>query len=155
MKLTCLLPAILFIGAGFSQVRPSDASSPNEAGVRQTLASFITAFDNLEWDKFRGFFSDDATVFYPRQVPERASGRAEFEPAFQKVFEQIRSGRSKPPYMDLQPRGMQIQMANGMAIVTFHLDDRHGFVNRRTLVLNQTSKGWKIIHLHASEVAIP
>jgi ketosteroid isomerase-like protein len=75
-----------------------------EVEVQKTLTGFIQAFDNLEWDKFRAFFADDATVFYPRQFPERAQGRTEYENGFRKVFEQIRGGRTKPPYMEIQPR---------------------------------------------------
>jgi hypothetical protein len=29
--------------------------------------------------------------------------RAEFETGFRRVFEQIRAGRTPPPYMDIQP----------------------------------------------------
>jgi len=56
--------------------------------------------------------------------------------------------------MDLRPRELQVTILGAVAVVTFHLDDRPGFINRRTLVLRKTSRGWKIVHLHASEVAI-
>jgi len=118
------------------------------------LQDFIRAFDNLEWDQFRGFFADDATVFYPRGFVNRASGRLEFEANFRKVFEQIRAGRTQPPYMDLQPRDLHIQRYGDIAIATFHLDDRPGVLNRRTLVLRKMKGQWKIIHLHASETAL-
>jgi len=100
-------------------------------------------------------FDDDATVFYPRAFPEREHGRAEFEKMFKVVFEQIRGGKTAPPYMRIEPRGLTIQMFGDTAIATFHLDDRAGFLNRRTLVLHKTAAGWKIVHLHASEVALP
>ena len=119
------------------------------------MSAFIRAFDDLEWEKFRAFFADDASVFYPRGFPERAQGRAEYEAGFRKVFEQIRAGRTNPPYMDIQPRGLEIRFAGTIAIATFHLDDRPGFVNRRTIVLANTGSEWKIIHLHASEVKVP
>lgn len=135
------------------QVRPSQASSP-EAEVQATLARFVTAFDNLDWDTFRLSFDDQATVFYPRAFPERANGRDEFEKTFKIVFEQIRNGRSAPPFMAIRPLNMKIQMFGDTAIVTFHLDDRVGFLNRRTIVLHKTGAGWKIVHLHASEVAV-
>jgi ketosteroid isomerase-like protein len=121
--------------------------------VKQFLARFIRAFDDLDWETFRQSFSDDATVFYPRGIPERANGRAEFEQNFKIVFEQIRAGRKTPPYMDIQPRHMTTQLFGNTAIATFQLDDRVGFVNRRTVVLRRTAAGWKIVHLHASEVA--
>jgi ketosteroid isomerase-like protein len=129
--------------------RPADSA---EAEVRKTLSDFIQAFDNLEWDRFCAAFSDDATVFYPREFPNRANGREEYERTFQKVFDRIRAGRTEGPYMDIQPRDLRLQLAGNIAIVTFHLDDRPGFVNRRTIVLQKQPSGWKIIHLHASEV---
>jgi ketosteroid isomerase-like protein len=124
-----------------------------ETEVRKTLSDFIQAFDNLEWDRFCAAFSDDATVFYPREFPNRANGRQEYERTFQKVFDRIRAGRTQGPYMDIQPRDLRLQIAGDLAIVTFHLDDRPGFLNRRTVVLQKQPSGWKIIHLHASEVA--
>jgi len=93
-------------------------------------------------------------VFYPRAVPERATGRAEFERTFKTVFEQIRDGRATAPYMDIQPKDMDIQMFGDIAIATFHLDDRPAFLNRRTIVLSKSATGWKIVHLHASEIPI-
>jgi ketosteroid isomerase-like protein len=129
-------------------------SNTLEAEVRAALAEFISAFNNLDWDRFRLSFDDNATVFYPRAFPERANGRAEFEKAFRGVFQQIRGGRTAGPYMDIQPREIKIQMFDDIAVATFHLDDRQGFVNRRTIVLQKRDSQWKIVHLHASEVEI-
>ncbi len=118
------------------------------------LRGFIRAFDALDWESFRSFFANDATVFYPRGFTRRASGRSEFEANFRKVFEQIRAGRTQPPYLDIQPRDLQIQRFGDVAIVTFHLDDRPGVLNRRTLVLRKMKGQWKIVHLHASETPL-
>jgi len=126
---------------------------PTQSEVEDAVAKFVRAFDNLDWDTFRLAFSDDATVFYPRAFPERANGRAEFEKTFKIVFEQIRNGKTTPPYMDIQPKDMKIQLFGNIAIATFHLDDKVGFVNRRTIVLKKNNPDWKIVHLHASEVA--
>jgi hypothetical protein len=54
--------------------------------------------------------------------------------------------------MNLNPIDLKIQIAVDVAIATLHLDDRPGFLNRRTIVLQRGTRGWKIIHLHASEV---
>jgi hypothetical protein len=69
------------------------------------------------------------------------------------VFEQIRAGRTQPPYTHLQPRDLKIQSYGEIAIATFHLDDRPGVLNRRTIVLRRSKGQWKIVHLHASETA--
>ncbi len=140
----------LLLPIGFAQSQPR----PPDADVREALAQFIRAFDDLDWEHFRLAFDDNATVFYPRAMPQRANGRGEFEKAFKTVFQQIRDGKTAAPYMDIQPKEMRIQFFGDVAIATFHLDDRVGFLNRRTIVLNKTEKGWKIVHLHASEVSV-
>jgi ketosteroid isomerase-like protein len=145
--------ALLFLLIS-SPVFPQTKFTPAQSEVQDALANFVQAFDNLDWERFRLAFSDDATVFYPRGFPERANGRAEFEKRFKVVFDQIRGGKTTAPYMDIQPKDMNVQLFGNIAIATFHLDDRAGFVNRRTIVLNKTKAGWKIVHLHASEVAI-
>lgn len=56
--------------------------------------------------------------------------------------------------MDLQPKDLQIQFAGDeVAIATLYLEDHPGFLNRRTIVLQKVGGEWKIIHIHASEVA--
>ena len=43
---------------------------------------------------FGSAFDDNATVFYPRAFPERASGREEFEKTSKVVFQQIRGRKN-------------------------------------------------------------
>jgi ketosteroid isomerase-like protein len=149
------LRILLLLALSIPAVAMQETTSPNEAEVRAALVKFIVAFDNLDWDAFRLSFDDDASVFYPRAFPERANGRTEFEKTFKIVFEQIRGDKKAPPYMDIQPRKLKLQLFGDIAIATFHLDDRPGMLNRRTIVLHKTLAGWKIVHLHASEVALP
>ena len=145
---------LVLISAGLFLLPCATAQRQNSnTELRHFLETFIRSFDNLDWETFRQSFSDDATVFYPRAIPERANGRAEFEKNFKVVFAQIRNGKAAPPYMDIRPRSMTTALFGNIAIVTFHLDDRVGVVNRRTIVLVRTAAGWKIVHLHASEVA--
>jgi ketosteroid isomerase-like protein len=151
MNILCAL--FLFATLLASPQGGAHALESPETEVRQTLNNFIHAFDNLDWDHFRLSFADDATVFYPREYPYRADGRQKFEEFFQKVFDRIRAGRTHGPYMDIQPKDLKVHIAGTVAIATFHLDDRPGFMNRRTIVLQKQASGWKIIHLHASEVA--
>ncbi|HEY1467473.1 MAG TPA: nuclear transport factor 2 family protein [Candidatus Acidoferrum sp.] len=158
MKQKHLPTGIALVTALFLVLHTLRAQTPTdgaeEPAVRAFLADFVSAFDNLEWDKFRNSFTDDATAFYPRGAADRADGRAQYEAHFRLVFEQIRAGRTSGPYMDLQPRDLRVQIIGTAAIVTFQLDDRPGFVNRRTLVLRKLGGLWKIAHLHASEVGI-
>jgi len=95
-------------------------TAPADAGVREALAHFIRAFDDLDWEQFRLSFDDNATVFYPRAMPQRANGGAEFEKGFKAVFRQIRGSKTTAPYMDIQPKELRIQLLGEVAIATFH-----------------------------------
>lgn len=148
-----LVPVLFLLGAAAAAAQPSRPPEP-EQDVRAFLARFVQAFDNLDWEKFRSCFADDATVFQPRGFARRADGRNEIEREFHIVFDFIRGNKTAPPYMALDPQDLRVQSFGDTAIVTFHLADRPGFVNRRTLVLHRDEAGWKIVHLHASEVAV-
>ena len=131
------------------------ADRSREAEVRQTLTQFIQAFDNLDWDRFTSFFSEDATMFQPRRFLRRSNNKAEIESQFREIFAQIRATQSKAPFMDLEPRDLRVQLLGSQAaLVTFHLDDRAGMINRRTIVLQRFNSGWKIVHIHASELPL-
>jgi len=129
------------------------AKDNKEAEVRTALAKFIQAFDNLDWEAFRGSFADTATVFHPRQFSSRAEGRTGVGETFRQVFVRIKGDKTSPPYMDLQPKDLEIQLAGDeVAIATFYLEDKPGSLNRRTIVLQKMKGIWKIIHIHASEM---
>ena len=118
--------------------------------VARFLDSFIDSFNNLEWDRFRDHFSDEATVFFPAPyAQERASGRAAVEAGFRGVFERWRKERPGPPYLDLRPLDVMVQSYGEIHVVTFHLADGESRL-RRTFVLGREGGELKILHLHAS-----
>jgi len=126
----------------------SFAETPPE--VARFLDSFIDSFNDLEWDRFRDHFSDEATVFFPAPYPgERASGRAAVEDGFRGVFERWRTERPGPPYLDIRPLDVEVRSYGEVHLVTFHLADGETR-SRRTLVLGKVEGELKILHLHAS-----
>jgi ketosteroid isomerase-like protein len=152
----CLLVFALFsAGVTSSWAAEWKTQSPRtEAEVRQFVASFLRAFDDLDWPTFRSCFDDDASVFYPEFFPRRVQGQKQLDASWRTVFENVRtqSGRSSSPYMDLKPVDTQIRIRDKMAIVTFHLEHGGSAVGRRTLILSKGANGWRIVHLHASNV---
>src|SRR5574342_376323 len=85
----------------------SSAATPPE--VARFLDSFVESFENLEWDRFRALFNDEATVFFPAPYArERASGRAAVEAGFHAVFERWRKERPGPPYLDIRPLDVMV-----------------------------------------------
>ena len=131
-------------------------SASEQEVVQKTIADFIVAFNNLDWERFREYFADDATVFNPA-IPEvtelhRLDGREKIEAVFKQVFDEAKRGKG-PPYLDIRPEGLKIQMLMNAAIVTFHFRRSGSSFGRRTFVLEKRNGRWLIVHLHASNVA--
>jgi ketosteroid isomerase-like protein len=135
-----------------------DHAPTDQKAIEQALTVFAKAFDDLDWPAFRACFASDATVFYPvPQLAKRVDSATQFSQAWLAVFAEIKknSGRTTPPYMDLQPRDVRIDVLSpDVAIATFHLV-RDNAVSRRTLVWKKFPEGWKIVHLHASNLTVP
>lgn len=135
-----------------SQQRETTSDS---IAVVKTIDGFVEAFTTLDWPKFSACFEQDATAFFPpsAKTPARANNKGEIEQVFRSVFENARKGKSGPPYLEIQPKDVRVQLMTSIAIVTFHLNDP-GFFGRRTVVLRKNKSGkWGIIHLHASAIA--
>jgi len=127
------------------------ASAPDDSDVAAAAADFLTAFDRLQWDAFRGSFAPSATAFMPFGDPLRKDGREEVAAFFGTFFERVRAARDGPPYLDIDPEDLRIARVGEAAVVTFHLPGEEE-VGRRTLVFGRESADapWVIAHLHAS-----
>jgi ketosteroid isomerase-like protein len=137
-------------------LRDSQSASASGETVEQALARFIAAFDELDWERFRNCFSQNATIFHPAAPNiKRIDSSDQFDKAWRGVFDRIKrnSGRTSPPYMKLEPADLRIErLSDDVALVTFHLFDGD-VTNRRTLVFQRQFSSWKIVHIHASNIA--
>jgi SnoaL-like domain len=145
----------LSIAAGLARAQSGPSSEPD---IEQLMARFLTAFDNLDWPVFRSCFSVSPTVFFPLpQVVRRVEGE-QFDKVWQAFFDQARKratgeGRKNPPFLDIKPKDLRIdRLTDDVAVVTLHLGTEPR-LNRRTIVLQKFSNGWKIVHVHASYLA--
>jgi ketosteroid isomerase-like protein len=148
---TAMLPAV-----GTAQDRKP--ANVDGATVEQALSRLVTAFENLDWQKFRSCFSENATIFHPVAPNiKRIDTPDQFDKAWLGVFERIKknSGRTSPPYMDLHPEDLRIdRLSEDVALATFHLFDGNT-VSRRTVVFTRSGGEWKVIHIHASNITTP
>ena len=131
------------------------ASRRDSADVAVALRRFLTAFENLEWQSFRAAFADSATVFHPAPtMAERVTGRAGIDSTFRAVFADVRAhATGGPPFHRLTPVDLRTQpLAPGVVLATFELRNAER-LGRRTVVFGRERDGWRIVHLHASNIA--
>ena len=148
---------VLLAGCLFAQPSP-------ETEVRRVLNDFLTAFNNLDWPAFRQCWVDDPVVFYPSTVPnpsgKRTENSAEFEAAWRRQFDlahetAAKRGVTKAPFQNIQPQDVRVDFpVPTVAVVTFHLGRSETSVGRRMFVIAKTGSGWKITHLHASNLSL-
>ena len=164
--LNLLVMILLFGSVGTESVAAQEEAIPEMSpaakqvagSIEEALATFVTAFDDLDWPVFRACFSARPTIFHPAAPNiKRIDTPEQFENAWSGVFARIKenSGRTSPPYMHLVPQDLRIEkLSDDVALVTFHLIDGR-IVSRRTLVMKRQSAGWKIVHVHASNIEAP
>jgi ketosteroid isomerase-like protein len=134
-----------------------DARIADSAAAHAAAAGFITAFDSLQWERFRSYLAEDMTMFFPfPQIPGRVDGRDSVEAIFGMFMRGQRESRERagrPMVQGLTPRDLRVQMAGPhAAVATFHLGPEGGPPQaRRSVIFARTATGeWKVVHWHAS-----
>jgi hypothetical protein len=151
----------IFLGIGHAQ-----AVAPVNSDAEQVILRFLTAFNNLDWPVFRDCFSNSPTMFFPFPLAGPPGGPTpsvrriegeEFDKVWQDSFDRARKqaaaqGKARPPFLDIKPEDLRIdRLTDEVALVTFRLG-KEPRLSRRTIVLQRFSNGWKIVHIHASNV---
>jgi hypothetical protein len=124
--------------------------------VAGALRRFLTDFENLDWAPFRAAFSDSATMFHPApEMAQGVTGPRGIDSTFQAVFADIRAhATGGPPYHQLVPTNLRIQpLSPGLVLVTFELRNAER-IARRTVLFHHENAGWRILHLHASNIPL-
>ncbi|MGG9962481.1 YybH family protein [Ferruginibacter sp. SUN106] len=155
-KISCLSLVFCFLFCHVhSTIAQTAKFTADSSAVTKTMSEFVHVFNYLEWEKFMTFFDDDATAFFPpsAKTPARADNKTAIGIIFKKVFENAKGQKITPPYLDIVPEDLKLQLTGNIAIVTFHLKDPDMF-GRRTIVLQKKNNRWLIIHLHASGIPV-
>ena len=133
----------------------SVARPVEDDGPQATLSRFLAAFNALDWQTFQDCLAEDVSLFNP-DIPEVASlhrldGRAAVENSFRKVFA---ASPNAPGAVGphIVPERTRVQQFGDTAVATFEFQRHGASFGRRSIVLNRGAAGWKIVHIHASNV---
>lgn len=139
--------------------RESRAPTPprnDSAAVAQAATAFLAAFDSLNWEGFVARLSDSVDAYWPRpDTADRLRSREAVEARYRAFFDEIRARRSGPPYLHLQVSDFEVRVFQDVGLVTFQLADVPDTIGRRSLVFHRDPAGWRIVHLHASNLPLP
>jgi len=146
-KYFIVLMTILFVhSVGFSQLFHRHDS----VHIVTRTQNFIQAFTSLNWEAFKSFFAEDATLFYPQMDnAKRLNGRAEIEEALEPEF----TDTSLKATTNISPQDIRVQLNRRTAIVTFHLEDKNR-LGRYTIIWVRRHGEWEIFHFHASDLTL-
>ncbi|MCL5742781.1 MAG: nuclear transport factor 2 family protein [Acidobacteria bacterium] len=141
-----------------------NAQASSEAEVRGLMNAFLAAFQNLDWPAFRKCWADRPVIFHPTAAIHPDHGHIDdpqtFDAEWKGLFETVRKsaaqrGVATPPFMKLEPKDLRIDFPiPDVAVVTFHLRSSTSRIGRRMFVVARSAAGWKITHLHASNLSL-
>lgn len=105
----------------------------------------MEALNSLDEARIVDAFAEDATAFFPVVKAERLDGKA----AIAAVFHDYVAASKKT---NIVPEELRVQQQGNVAIVTFNVHNPSA-VSRRTFVWRLDGGRWRIVHMHASNVA--
>ena len=124
-------------------------------GPQAALLAFLHAFENCDLARMEAAFARGATYFdrAPREpgnpaLYRRGTGMPD---GMRQIASTLPKTVPGPPYHRLEPRNLACERHGEIALCTFELDSADS-LGRRTIALRQQAYGWKIIHIHASNV---
>jgi ketosteroid isomerase-like protein len=151
MKGPALLFACVALAASTPRVAAACAPTPEAA-----LDKFLLAFNALDWPTFASCLADDVTLFNP-DIPgatslHRLDGRAAVERSFRGVFDAA-SASTPPQGPNIRPAHLTLRRDGNFAVATFEFPRGESAFGRRTVLLVRRGGGWRIAHIHASNVS--
>jgi ketosteroid isomerase-like protein len=142
-----------------ASIEPADS----DAAIMAPVEEFVRALTHADAAAVQRSFAPDATLFMPfDDLPRRIGGNVAIANAFGPYFKDLLASDRQPPYFKLEPRDLSLQrLTGGVAIVTFHLGDLPAAgakdpvrYSRRSFIVKRYANGWRIAHLHASNVTV-
>lgn len=125
-----------------------------DAELRGVVQRFLDAIDHADRNALAPLWCDDATMYFPfANSPDLVRGRDAVLARFDRMFADLRARNAgPPPYIRFRTEAFECH----------ELDPRHVLVHamlafaaqrgRRTLLFRREPDGWRLLHVHASNV---
>jgi ketosteroid isomerase-like protein len=149
-----LVLLVLVIGA-----RTVNAELNSEREVRRTINTFLEALTKHDLRVLRSCWADSPVAFLPvagAESGKRLDTEADFLKGWTDLFERGRQTQAQTNQsVKIEPKDTRIDFVTpDVAVVTFHLTANPQSIGRRMFVVRRAQNGWKITHLHASNMPV-
>ncbi len=150
MNKSVFLSLVLFFGAASSQC----IAGP-KADIRQLEQESNAAYAANDLDKYFGYYTDDAIFWFPEGRTDVPSYKKEWSD-FLKSGGGIKAGTTSDMHIRFSPHGDAAVASYLLHLTTQDADKKvHTEDYQETDVWFKTEGGWKIAHVHYSEVPKP
>ena len=141
------IAALCIVTQSISAQAPTGCAIPRDACA--FFDTFVSAFNQRDWSAFQATLAPEISVIFDRPgPPARQDGRAAVEAVFRQIFPEGATPAALPP-SQIRPLNLRTQDMGDVVLVAFELA-APGAVGRRTLVLQRTAVGWRVVHIHGS-----
>ena len=134
---------------------PGDAVVPSAGEIERVVTGFLAAVDAGDRAALGECFETEATMYVPfDDTPDLVEGRAAILQRFDRLFAAWRRRGLSTPYVGFAPKQFRACAAGpGHALATFTVGIE-GAPGRRSVLLRRSASGWRILHLHASNLSL-
>lgn len=134
-----------------SAVQPADPAP----ALRAVLQTFLDAIDRGDRAALAPLWAADATMYFPfANSPAPFHGRDEILARFERMFADLRARHpAGPPYVGFRVLAFEctvLDQRHVLACATLAFGRELG---RRTIVFRREPAGWRLLHVHASNMA--
>jgi ketosteroid isomerase-like protein len=136
---------------------PADATTASNAlhaELRPVLMQFLDAIDQADLGALAPLWCPDATMYFPfANSPAPFRGRDAILARFAKMFDDLRARNpAGPPYVRFEVREFEAEPLDPRHVLACATLAFARQLGRRTIVFRREADGWRLLHVHASNM---
>jgi hypothetical protein len=131
------------------------SAAPLEAELQQAFQDLQYAIAIGDLAALEALWCAEATMHFQfGQPPGLIVGRPAVVERFQRMFQQLAARMPGPPYVRFKTEEFAWQVLDARHAAIYAMLTVDGRIGRRTLIYRREPQGWRILHLHASNLGV-
>lgn len=125
-----------------------------EARIRELVQRFLDAIDHADGAALAPLWCADASMYFPfANSQDLVRGRDAVLARFDRMFADLRARQpGPPPYIRFRTEAFECLQLDARHVVVYAMLAFAAQRGRRTLVFRSEPDGWRLLHVHASNM---